>query len=309
MKESLEETASLYVLDQLEPRDRALVEARLAHEPALAALVHDYESALAAGVRSLPPRAPSPLVLERIEEQIDALEAGKIETFRRSPSPPAFREARMRDGHNRGQQADEGAASRLSWKTVAQWGIAAVVTVSLATLAVQSLRRPSASPVFVVVGLDANRNTFAELPSPGPVAKDADTRFIQLASAAEDLWRNPAARPLPVAPATTGNHGYALYDPSSQQGFIAIEQLPALADNQRYHLWVIDDSTRRIRDAGILPLAGVSRGLYSFALEPGDTPKADRTRPNFFITVEDATAPSPATPQPRGKVVLGKDRI
>ena len=54
---------------------------------------------------------------------------------------------------------------------LAQWGIAAVITVSLATLAIQSLRAPS-RPVFVVVGLDANRNTFAELPTaPVPFAK------------------------------------------------------------------------------------------------------------------------------------------
>ena len=288
MKESLEETASLYVLDQLEPRERALVEGRLAHEPDLAALVHEYESALAASVRSLPPRTPSPLVLERLEDQIDheAEESRRAGTGRSKSAP-------LRDQ-----------PTRHPWVTLAQWGLAAVVTVSLATLAVQSLRRANPAPVFIVVGLDANRSTFAELPSAAPAAKDPDARFIQLAAAAEDLWRNPAARPLPLAPASTGNHGYALYDPGSQQGFIAIEQLPALADNQRYHLWVIDDATNRIRDAGILPLSGVNRGLYSFALDPGDGAK-DRARPNFFITVEDVTA-APAAPQPRGKVVLGQ---
>lgn len=228
-------------------------------------------------------------------------------------APPAFREARMRDGHNRSQQAAEGAASSLKpaasrWLTVAQWGLAAVVTVSLATLAIQSVRRSNAAqPVFVVVGLDANRNTFAELPQPGSAAQDADTRFIQLASTAENLWRNPAARPLPAAPASTDSHGYALFDPGSQQGFIAIEQLPALAENQRYHLWVVDAATGHIRDAGVLPLAGLNRGLYSFALEPNGTSKADNSHPNFFITIEDAgTATEPAA-KPRGKVVLGKD--
>jgi hypothetical protein len=281
MNESPEDTAMLYVLDQLEPRERALVEARLTREPALAALVRDYEAALAAGIGSLPPRTPSAAVLDRLEERIDELEAREIEASRLPRHP---------------------------WVTLAQWGLAAVITVSLATLAVQSLRRSNAQPVFVVVGLDANRNTFAELPPHG-AAKDADARFIQLASTAENLWRNPAARPLPATTTNAGNHGYAVFDPGSQQGFIAIEQLPALAGNQRYHLWVVDAPTGRIRDAGILPLAGLNRGLYSFALEPGNTPPADGTRPNFFITVEDAAATTPSAPQPHGRVVMGKDSI
>lgn len=53
-------------------------------------------------------------------------------------------------------------------------------------------------------------------------------------------------------------------------------------------------------------LAGMNRGLYAFSLAPDDGPKSDR--PAFFITVEeDGAAPAPA--QPRGKVVLGSQRI
>jgi len=296
MNESSEETAMLYVLDQLEPHERTLAEDRLARDPEFAALVRNCESALAAGIRSLPARTPPAAVLDRLEEQIDAEEAGHARVVPLPSSPPAFREAGMQDGPN-----------RLPWAAAARWGLAAVITVSLATLAVQSLRRPNAQPVFVVVGLDANRNTFAELPAQGPAAKDADARFIQLASAAENLWRNPSARPLPVA-TSAGSHGYAVFDPGSQQGFIAIEQLPALAGNQRYHLWVVDAPTGRIRDAGILPLAGLNRGLYSFALEPGDAPSSDGKRPNFFITIEENGSP-PTSAKPRGRVVLGKDSI
>ena len=123
---------------------------------------------------------------------------------------------------------------------------------------------------------------------------------------AENLWRNPEARPLPAVPASAGNHGYALFDPASQQGFIAIEQLPVLTGSQRYHLWVVDDETGHIRDAGILPLTGVNRGLYSFALDP--SAHKESARPNFFITVED-TAVTSAPAWPSGKVVLGKNSI
>jgi hypothetical protein len=287
MNESAEELATLYVLDQLEPRERALAEARLARDPEFAALVRDCEAALAAGVRSLPARQPSPLVLENLEDQLDRLETGQVEPF---PSPPsALRPPRH------------------PWVTLAQWGIAAVITLSLATLAIQSLRPAGTQPVFVVVGLDANRNTFGELPAQGAAAKDPDSRFIQLASAAADLWRNPSARPAAARFDTGGNRGYALFDPGSQQGFLAVEQLPALEPNQRYHLWMVDESTGRIRDAGILPLAHVNRGLFSFALDPATGSKSGR--PNFFITIEDASAPSEPNEKPRGKVVLGKESI
>lgn len=290
MNDSREETASLYVLDQLTPAERARFEAELALDPALAALVRDYEAALAAGVRSLPQRQPSASLRQRIEREIEA------ETDARW-SPTAGRAQRARPSSSR---------VTLPWIAFAKWGIAAVITVSLATLAIQSLRPPATQPVFVVVGLDANHSTFAELPS--PAAQDPDTRFIQLASAAEDLWRNPAARPLPTPTAPADNRGYALFDPTSQQGFIAIEQLPALPRNQQYHLWVMDEKSGRIRDAGILPLAGLNRGLYSFALDPAEKPAKERARPNFFITVEDATAtPNPA--KPSGRVVLGRESI
>lgn len=289
MNESAEELATLYVLDQLEPRERALAEDRLAREPEFAALVRDCESALAAGVRSLPSRTPSPLVLENIEDQLDKLPTGKVETFPAStsrPTPPA---------------------SRLRWVTLAQWGVAAVITLSLATLAIQSLRPANHQPVFVVVGLDATRNTFAELPTTGATAKDPDSRFMQLASAAADLWRNPSSRPAAARFETGGNRGYALFDPGSQQGFIAVEQLPAIEPSQRYHLWMIDESSGHIRDAGVLPLAHVNRGLFSFALDPATASKSGR--PNFFITIEDADAASTPNEKPRGKVVLGKESI
>jgi anti-sigma-K factor RskA len=286
MKESPEEIATLYVLDQLEPRERALAEARLARDPEFAALVRGCESALAAGIHSLPPRTPSPLVLENLEDQLDELSQAQSPARFPLPASPL---------------------PRHPWVTLAQWGIAAVITLSLATLAVQSLRPANAQPVFVVVGLDANRNTFAELPTQDAAAKDPDSRFMQLASAAADLWRNPSARPAAARFDTGGNRGYALFDPGSQQGFLAVEQLPAIAASQRYHLWMIDEPSGRIRDAGILPLAHVNRGLFSFALDPATASKSGR--PNFFITIEEAGAPSEPNEKPRGKVVLGKDSI
>ncbi len=279
MKESLEELATLYVLDQLDDGERVAFEARLAHEPGLAELVRNLESGFACGVRALPPREPPAGTLERIEGRIDAL---RTQASVSEPATPVIR-----------------------WAVFARWGLAAMIALSLAALAVQSLRHTTAHPVIVFVGLDANRNSFAELPL-RETARNPDARFIQLATLAENFWANPSGQPIKPHPASGDNRGYALFDPGSQQGFIAIEQLPRVAKNQCYHLWILDPSTAGVRDAGILPLAGLSSGLYSFTLTSSDGPRSDR--PNFFVTLEENGAASPAA-QPRGKVVLGRQRL
>lgn len=278
MNDSPEDLACLYVLDRLDPAARAGFEARLLREPALAALVRDFESGLAAGVHALPRHRPSPFVLDRIEAQLDALPARAGRSVR--PAFPA------------------------RWAAFARWGLAAVIAVSLATLAVQSLRRPASLPM-IMVGLDPDRSTLTELPLHEP-AGDADARFMRLASLAQDFWQKPGGLPLQTPPQAGASRGYALFDPGSHQGFITIEQLPALTDNQRYHLWVADALTGRVRDAGILPLAGLNRGLYSFTLDPADNAPSARLR--FFITIEEA-GPADQPSRPRGRVVLGEQYL
>jgi len=272
MNESTDDLASLYVLDQLDPGARAAFEARLLREPELATLVRDLEAGLARGVRALPRYEPPAGLLDRIEARLAAT---------RAPAGP------------------------VRWVTFARWGLAAMIAVSLTILAVQSLRPAAARPVIIVVGLEANQSITTEFPLRVP-ARDADARFGQLASLAEDLWEKPGALPVEMNRATGNNRGYALFDPDSRQGFIVIEQLPVVAQDQRYHLWIVDPATARVHDAGILPLAGMNRGLYSFTLGPGGQSPSDR--PNLFITLEENSA-APVPAQPRGKVVLGQQRI
>jgi len=273
MKESPEELASLYLLDRLDGPERRAFEARMLREPAVAALVRDLEPALARAVQALPPQEPPATTLARIEARIEAL------------APAATRPMP--------------GTGDIRWPAIARWGIAAVIAVSLATLAVQSLRPSAAKPTIVFVGLNTDRNTFADLPL-REAGKDADARFIQLASLAENFWNKPGELPVKPDPVPGGSRGYALFDPGSQQGFIAIEQLPAIGETQRYHLWIVEPSTGRVRDAGILPLGGMSRGLYSFT--PGFTGDQKSVRPNIFVTLEE----NGAVAQPRGKVVLGQ---
>ena len=287
MNDSSNELASLYMLDQLDAGERAAFEARLLREPELSTVIRALEAGLACGIHALTPREPPTALLDRIEQQLDAL-PGQGPGWKPHPI-----------SRSRNQPAAPRRRTRTVW---AGWGIAAIITLSLATLAVQSIRRPSTQPVFVLIGMDANRNTFTKLPQSGASPQDADARFIQLASLAENFLKYPNAAPIPTTSTPGENRGYALFDPGSQQGFIAIEHLPPLTENQRYHLWIITASTDRVRDAGILPTTGLNRSLCSFVLEPTEGTKPEH--PNFFITVEE-NGNARELAEPRGKVVLG----
>ncbi|MFZ1055831.1 MAG: anti-sigma factor, partial [Opitutaceae bacterium] len=114
-------------------------------------------------------------------------------------------------------------------------------------------------------------------------------------------WEKPGDLPVKLPSSGQAGHGYALFDPASHQGFIAIQQLPAVEEGKRYHLWILDTVSGKVRDAGVLPLAGSSTGLYSFSVTPDLVTKPDHM--DFFVTAED-TARSGAN-LPSGKVVLG----
>lgn len=281
MNKQTEELASLYVLDQLNSEERAAFETRLLREPGLSELVAQLEPALERGIRDLPQRRPPPQTLGRIEARIASLRDAEahLETHRRP-------------------------ASWLNWFSLARWGVAAVIAVSLATIAVRSLFVTAAQPVVVLVGLDANQNTYAEVPMRATV-KDPDARFIQLALMAEGYVEKPAELPAGVARAVAKNSAYAIFDPGSRQGFIVVERLPSIAENERYHLWMADPASGRVREAGMLPVDSGGRGLYSFAIGPDDSIQSDH--PNFFITAEEGGERAPAKPQ--GRVVLGKNKI
>jgi anti-sigma-K factor RskA len=274
MNPQIEELACLYVLDRLDWQERAAFERRLSHEPELAGLVRELESALSRRVHALPQVEPPAGLLAAIEARID------------------------RQGKPR--------RATVAWSGAARWGLAAVTAIGVGILAVQSLRRPPAAverPYVLVVGMDSVGSRLAELPVQDRPT-NADASFIQLASLAEKYWQKPQDLPAGSAPAGTGGRGYALFDPGSSQGFIAIRQLPAAEAGKQYRLWLVDTATGRIRSAGVLPSSAPDSGLYFFSVPPGGA-KTDRL--DFFVTAEDASAPDPA--QPHGKVVLGDRRI
>jgi hypothetical protein len=277
MNSQLEEQACLYALDRLGPEERASFEALLANDPGLSALVREYEETVARTILTLPRSAPPENLLARIEDQID----------RRSASPgPAQR-----------------TMAAFPWSRVAKWGLAAVIAASLGILALR-LQPRSTGPVVVLAVLEADRTHYSEVPL-RHAGGDADARFVQLASLAESLWeQNRAVRPgqshLPV------DRSFALFDPGSLQGFLAVRELPAVSGNQRYLVWLSDQTTGGVWFAGMLPVGGPDSGLYCFLIEPTAAPQTKR--PGIFITLEERDTAS-TTPKPQGRIVLGTKPI
>ncbi len=277
MNPELEDLASRYVLDQLDSRERADFEARLLGSPELLARVRELESAYARIIRGLPQQEPPPHLLARIE-------------------------ARLSEFHEEGAPA--GSVARFTkWTFFARWGIAATIAVGVATLAIQNLRRDT-RPVIVVVRMDPNQSTLAELHL-GTRGADSDARFIQLASLAEKYWQNPDALPVSLPASKRMDRAYAVFDPESNQGFIGVQQLPTPKAGTRYYVWIVDTVTHRIRKAGIVPLDGGNGGLFSFSIAPVQGEKSGRLR--FFVTAEDNAGGQSATPH--GRVVLGGKEI
>ncbi|MCF3648141.1 anti-sigma factor domain-containing protein [Synoicihabitans lomoniglobus] len=279
MNSKFEEQATLYVLDGLDPGEHAAFEAQLLQSPELAALVRELESALDREIRLLPQHPPAADLLTRIESRLDRPD---------DPTP-----------------VGESARSSI-WIAFARWSIAAVIAVSTAILAVQSLRRSDATTepnMVLIVGLNAEGSTLTRMPMP-VASNDEGGGFIQLASFAENLWNNPTILPDASTVANAAN-GYALFDPASNQGFIAIRNLPEPAPGQLYHMWIIDTASGHVVQAGVLPATQATSGLYSFAVAAsGNTPPPQL---NFFVTSESAS--SSRFTAPSGKVVLGSKRI
>jgi anti-sigma-K factor RskA len=274
MNTQLEELACLYVLDQLDARERAAFEARLANDPELAATLARIEASLARRVGEIEQHEPPAGTLARIEAHIA-----------RAQPPPRV--------------------AVPVWAAAARWGVAAALAIGVGVIAFRSLRRTPAEvrPYVVVVGLDSLRSRLAEVPVQER-ARDADASFIQLATLAERFWERPGDLPFKLDSAGQSGRGYALFDPGSNQGFIAIRQLPAAGRGKEYRLWLLDTASGRVREAGVLPAAAAAGGLYFFSVVPATSAKPGN--PDFFVTAEDTGSPDSALP--RGEVVLGVSR-
>lgn len=273
MKPQIEELACLYVLDRLHPGERAAFEDQVDRDPELAVFVAELEEAANRRIRELPQTAPAPSVLARIEDEIGR------DPIRRPARP----------------------AGPLRWTPV-QWAIAAAAAVAIGLLSGRIFQASRGEkPALIVVNWGTGGSESTTLAFPGG-DRGPDERFMHLATMAQDYWEKPERLPGRSAKA---QRAFALFDPASNQGFIAIRDLPPPQPGRRYRLWIFDPSTRSLRDAGELPASGSPRGLYSFCVSPDE--KGAAARLQFFVTAEDPGAP--AAGRPSGSVVLGNRPI
>jgi anti-sigma-K factor RskA len=282
MKPELEESAAAYVLDELGPLARAAFVAQMRADPQVAALVRELETALGRRVAELPAVAVPGDLWGKIERRVASGSAGGAGGGRASGEAPLPRR------------------KRLAW--VFGWGIAATIAVSLATLAWQGVRR-SQRPFVIFVGLDPRESALAEVALAERPA-DTDASFVQVASLAAGYWRQSAALPVKASPdaGEAAPRAFAVFDPATSQGFIAVERLPAPERGRAYRVWLVDTLSGAARAAGTLPAAAGGRGLYGFTVAPPSGAKPDNLR--FLVTAELDSEPGPA--QPTGEVVLGR---
>lgn len=241
MNEQIRDTAALYVLDLLAGEERERFEAAVRSDDALAAYVSELREGAARKHRSLPQHEPPSGALGRIEERI----------------PVRGGEHSRRPGR-----------APLRLPALAGW-IGAAACLAAAAFVAGRRTAPPAGGDALLFTLGPGSSTSV------PVAiksATSDGRFMELAALAESM----AAR----AAGGGAVRAYALYDPKTSLGFIAISGLPPAAGAERYSLWAVDGRQGPRTLAGELPPDARGFGIFGFSLR--DHPSASDV--NFFVT-------------------------
>ena len=282
MNTHLEEMASLYVLDELNPEERAAFEQKLETDTELLKLVRELEVALEEQVRALPQTEAPDRLFKAVSDKIAPAST-------QTPSKPVI---------------------TIAWSTFAGWGMAAALLLGVSLTLLLTNRGsnsagPSGQPVVLLVGMDSKSAFVEAVPSQMPA--DELENFVKLAQMAETYWKHPDQLPERVQSplANTKSSGYAVYDPQSKHGFIAIQKLPVQEEGKNYFLWLKDVGSNVLECAGIIPMQDRDEGLYFFELDENSTLSSNQVA--FFIT-EEASAETKLE-KPEGELVLGSDHI
>jgi hypothetical protein len=251
MNETFDDTAALYLLDELAAPARAAFEAQVQADPALAARWRELESGFEAGIRALPQRPPPARSWSRLAASLD-------------------------------ERAARPAAPFLRWAW-AGLGVAAAVLAAVGTLAFREIRHPAAGAAAELVVADLGQAGGSVEYSRLPGAPDSDERFHELAVRAREYWEEA-----PSTPRGAANRVYALFDPGAHEGFLGVRHLQPPGAGHEYHLWIVDTATDEAADAGELPIDGAERGLFHFTVAPKRTGGAGPL--DFIVTTEEQTA-------------------
>ena len=264
-----EELASLYTLGLLEGAERSAFESELARDTELQSLEASLAETTAALALSAPLYAPPAALKARV------LAVASAEKRPRLPVPPLFAFPR--------------------WLPLAAAAGLAVATVWLGTQNL-SLR-----------GQNATLRTERELAELAYQAAQAQLQERTLLAESmindlgrqlreqQDLTRLKVTALASLAGNTPTAKAIAVWDPGRETGLLTVEQLPAIADNQDYQIWVVDPAYPIPVDGGVFKPGADGRAVLTFH---GDKPIT--TVAAFAISLEKKGG----VPKAEGPIVL-----
>jgi anti-sigma-K factor RskA len=247
LDESHEELASLYAFGLLEGQELKQFEVTLASSPELRDLVNELTATSATLAHTAPVAAPLASLKARLLSRIATGPRGKIVPFRLS-----------------------------FWLPLAAAAAFALSTVWLAQLNFITRTENSLlveQQAIAAATLQSSRNQLeAERLIANQERRGAETRIADLTLQMQeqsDLAQFKIATLASLLDNSPQALAVAIWNPSTQEGVLAVEKLPALAADRDYQLWVIDPQYPIPVDGGVFevnPATGEAR--YQF--------KADR---------------------------------
>jgi anti-sigma-K factor RskA len=260
LDESQEELASLYSFGLLEGAELKQFEATLARSPELRALVNDLTEASTALAHTAPVAAPPAALKARLMSLIAADSRGKVIPFRLSFWLPLAAAAAF--------ALSTIWLAQLNFITRAENSLL-VEQQALADATLQSLRNQlEAERLLASHERQGAATRIAALTQ--QMQEQGDLAQFKIATLASLLDNSPQALAV------------AVWNPSTQEGVLSVEKLPALAADRDYQLWVIDPQYPIPVDGGVFvvnPETGEAR--YQFKAN-----KPVKTVAKFAVSLE-----------------------
>lgn len=236
-----EELASLYVFDLLEGAERDQFESAIAQDGELQALVRDLKETACSLAFTVPPAVPPAALRQRVLDSVAASErTGESNVIRPDSS---------------------------LWRMV-PWAIAACLTLVSAWLGQRyaSTRAELATlrsrEELVAVSLQsAQQQLEAERILSQRRAKDAEQRVAQLTNELKSQGDLATLKITALASMLQNNpkaQAIAVWDPKKQEGILDVHNLPALAANEDYQIWVVDPQYPIPVDGGVFTVERAS---------------------------------------------------
>lgn len=248
-----EELAAGHALDLLEPGEQQTFGALLAGDPALRARSDELREAVATVALAVPQVAPPP-----------QLRAAILALANRSASASTI--------------------SGSNWSRFLPWALAAGLALSTGWFALRSISLQTANR-----SLESGRQ-LAEL-AHGLARTELEERTLLAERVISDLGdrlrmsadlRRLRVCPLaPPEPQSSPLQAVAVWDPERQTGMLAVDHLPAVAEESDYQIWVIDPQYPAPLNGGVFKPGVDGRASVTFKC---DRPIADATA--FAVSLE-----------------------